>query len=213
MKDFYNYLNEIPTTLEPITKEKWFNKHKWIYDEIAKKINDSHIVDVGCGCGLLGIYLVWSGIVKTADLYDAREPQITYAQDLVNHIGLQDKITIHKKYLYPNDISDSTIIATRFGSLYEFEKFIFKNKLITVRRTSEVEPLFIREQLLPWNINIVQRYDGFKLEILQYSYDDLYATLNEGRWVENLNPKIPQFLKDCNVSFIEKHEIGDDYIV
>jgi hypothetical protein len=215
MTDFFEHLNQIPTTLGPIEKEYWEKQHKWAYDQIASKITDDHIIDLGCGCGLLGIYLVYINKVKTATLYDGREPQITYAQDLVTYLGLQDKIKIYKKFVKPGDIIDSTIVTSRFGSLLEFEKFSLTNRLITLRRTKEVEPYFVRPMQLPWTIEIVKRDDGFELELLTI---DLYGIgmrmLSSERWMEELNPELMQF-SNCIMDRLiikETQTIGNDSI-
>ena len=215
MAYFFSYLNRVPTSLLPITQEYWENQHKWAYDQIASKIVDDHVVDLGCGCGLLGAYLVYTGKVKTADLYDGREPQITYAQDLVNHLGLQDKIKVYNKFASPEDIQKSTIVSTRFGSLTEFEKFFITNKLITLRRTKEVEPYLTRPMTLPWEIEIVQRNDGFELELLSIDFfKGLKNAIMGERWMEDINPafknKVEKIVNDLNLEEISG--IGHDYI-
>jgi hypothetical protein len=215
MTDFFDHLNQIPTVLLPIEREYWKKQHQWPYEQIASKITDDHIVDLGCGCGLLGIYLVYSGKVKTADLYDGRDLQTTYAQDLVNHLGLQDQIKIHKQILNPGDIVFSTIVTTRFGSLTNFEKFSVTNKLITLRRTKEVEPYLIRPMTLPWEIEIVTREDGFELELL---YLDIYPKFMEAvedeRWMEELNPNLEKYAECVKDKPFAKqhHKIGYDGI-
>ena len=215
MNDLFYHLNKIPTVLLPITQEYWENQHKWPYDQIASKIVDNHVVDLGCGCGLLGIYLVYTGKVETAELYDEREPQITYAQDLVNHLGLQDKIKVYKQFASPKDIQKSTVVSARFGSLTEFEKFCVTNKLITLRRTKEVEPYLIRPISLPWNIEVVKRHDGFELELLTIDFVDRFKTIISGeRWMEDINPLFDDLVKimvsDLNLE--EVSGIGDDYL-
>ena len=192
--NFFEALNQIETTLSPITARYWESKHKWIYDEIGKRLNDKHIVDLGCGCGLCGIYLVYSGYVETAELYDGRTEQIEYAKNLINLLGLNNKITVHHKYAKPTDIRNKTVIAIRFGSLQNFERFIMFNKLITVRRTSEVEPLFIRKQNLPWNISIIEN-NGFQLEYLEYNFKNILKIMTKERWMEELNPFAEEILK------------------
>jgi hypothetical protein len=185
-----------------------------VYDQIALKITDDHIVDIGCGCGLLATYLIYTGKVKTADLYDPRDPQITYAQDLVIHLGLQDKIKIHRKYAVPQDVKNSTVIATRLGSLIDFEKFCITNKLITVRRTKEVEPYMIRPMTLPWNIEIIKRDDGFELELLTIDVFNQFVKVIEGeRWMETINPFIEELGKAVDHAEIEEvMAIGGDTI-
>jgi len=209
MKSLFDHLNLIPTSLAPITEEYWNDSHKWAYDQIASKINSDHVVDVGCGCGLLGIYLVYTGKVKTADLYDPREPQITYAEDLVKHLGLQDKIKIYKEYAQPKNIQNSTVISTRFGSLPKFEQFFITNRLITLRRTKEVEPYFLRPINLPWTIEIVKRHDGFELELLVIDFSESVQTIikNE-RWVEDINPTLKPFIDLLDIKEIPG--IGQD---
>jgi len=215
MTDFFDHLNQIPTELLPIEKEFWEKQHKWPYDQIASKITDDHIVDLGSGCGLLGIYLVYSGKVKTADLYDGRDLQTTYAQDLVNYLGLQDQVKIHKQFLKPGDIIFSTMVCTRLGSLTDFERFSITNKLITLRRTKEVEPYLIRPMTLPWDIEIVKRDDGFELELLYLDIYPKFMKAMEGeRWMEELNPSLEKYaecVKD-NAFAKQYHEIGYDGI-
>jgi hypothetical protein len=216
MNDFFYHLNKIPTVLLPITQEYWEDQHKWAYDQIASKIVDDHVVDLGCGCGLLGIYLVYTGKVKTVELYDGREPQITYAQDLVNHLGLQDKIKVYKKFAGPRDIQESTIVCARFGSLTELEKFCLTNKLITLRRTKEVEPYLTRPISLPWNIEVVKRHDGFELELLTIDFiDGLKTAILGERWMEDINPLFKDMVKimanDLNLE--EVSSIGNDFLI
>ena len=215
MNNFFDYLNRVPTSLLPISQEYWESQHKWAYDQIASKIVDDHVVDLGCGCGLLGAYLVYTGKVKTAELYDGREPQITYAQDLVNHLGLQDKIKVYKKFAGPKDIQKSTVVSTKFGSLTEFEKFFIPNKLITLRRTKEVEPYLTRPMTLPWEIEIVQRNDGFELELLTIDFfKGFQNAVMEERWMEDINPvfkpNIEKIINDLNLE--EVSSIGNDYL-
>jgi len=192
--NFFDALNKVETSLDPITQDYWESMHKWIYDEIGQRLQDKHIVDLGCGCGLCGIYLVYSGYAETAELYDGRKEQTDYAQKLINLLGLSDKITVHNKYAKPVDIRNKTVIAIRFGSLENFEKFIMFNKLITVRRTKEVEPLFIRKQNLPWNVSIIEN-NGFELELMDYDFKDILNIMSKERWMEDLNPMAVELLK------------------
>lgn len=209
----FKHLNEIDTTLMPITQGYWEEMHEWIYAEIGKKLTDNHVVDIGCGCGLLGIYLVYNEYVDTAELYDPREPQITYAEKLVEYLDLTHRITIHREIARPERLIDKTIVSTRFGDLEEFEKFIFKNKLITVRRTAEVEPLFVRKQNLPWKVTEISNGD-FELELLECDFDYIKEMINRERWVESLSDFVLDFLDKPYVldSMTEVSYIGGDKI-
>lgn len=207
--NFFEALNQVETSLEPITAEYWEFRHKWIYDEIGNRLTDKHIIDLGCGCGLCGIYLVYNGYVETAELYDGRIEQIEYAKKLINLLGLNDKITVHNRYAKPTDIKHKTIIAIRFGNLENFEKFIMFNKLITIRRTKEVEPLFIRKQNLPWNISIIEN-NGFQLEYLEYDFKNILQIVSKERWMEELSPLAVELLRMIEPEV--KASIGNDIL-
>ena len=213
-RDFFEYLNEIPTSLVPIERDFWEKQHKWPYDQIASKIETDHIVDIGCGCGLMGAYLVYTGKVKTVEMYDDREPMITYAHDLVNYLNLQDKITIHKTRAHPLIVKNSTVISTRLGSLTQFEKFFISNRLITVRRTIEVEPCFSRPISLPWDIEIITRDDGFQLELLTIDFIEgskkILDIINGERWMETVNPVILELIRNYGAE--ELHGIWGDHL-
>jgi hypothetical protein len=213
MTDFFEHLNKIPTTLAPIEEDYWEKGHKWPYDQIAKKINTAHIVDIGSGCGLMGAYLVYTGIIASADLYEDREPQVNYARDLVNYLNLQDKITVHKTRAHPSFIKNSTVISTRLGSLTQFEKFFISNRLITLRRTAEVEPYFSRPISLPWEIEIVTRDDGFQLELMAIDFIEggmkILDIIKGERWMETVNPVISELIRDYGAE--EVQGIGCDH--
>jgi hypothetical protein len=192
--NFFEALNKVDTSLDPISLDYWESMHKWIYDEIGKQLTDDHIVDLGCGCGLCGIYLVYKGYVKTAELHDGRQEQTDYARKLIDILNLNDKITVTTQYAHPTQFKNKTIIAIRFGSLENFEKFIMYNKLITVRRTKEVEPLFIRNQNLPWNISLIEK-ENFQLELMTYDFNEVLKIMSKERWMEDLNPLAIELLK------------------
>jgi hypothetical protein len=163
----YNYLNTIETTLLPIEPIEWEQQHEWPYTEIGKRITTDHVLDVGSGCGLLGIFLVYYNYCKTVTLYEVEDSRLLYARALVDLLNLNDKVTIHDVMYTGNEqLTNTTISSTRFGSLIEFEKLIGNNKAITLRRTAEVEPLFTREGSKIWHGEIIQRLDGFELEVL-----------------------------------------------
>jgi hypothetical protein len=163
----YNILNTIQTTLLPIEPIEWEQQHEWPYTEIGKRITTDHVLDVGSGCGLLGIFLVYYNYCKTVTLYEVDDCRLLYARDLVNLLNLNDKITIHDAMYTGNEqLANTTISSTRFGSLNEFENLIGSNKAITLRRTAEVEPLFNRFSTRVWKGEIIQRSDGFELEVL-----------------------------------------------
>lgn len=161
----FQYLNSIKTNLLPIDEYVWKNWHAWPYQEIGKEIRTDIVLDAGCGCGLLGTFLVYHGFCGYAILVDNREPQITFAKDLIETLGLQDRIKIVKNRLSKVPL-DMTLVSTRFGSLIEFEKIVGDGRAVTLRRTSECEPFFKRESTLNWNKKIVRRLDGFELELL-----------------------------------------------
>ena len=163
----YNILNTIQTTLLPIEQIEWDQQHEWPYTEIGKLITTDHVIDINSGCGLLGIFLVYYNYCKTATLYEVDDCKRLYARDLVNLLNLNDKITIcDEMYTGNEQLTNTTISSTRFGSLIEFENLIGNNKAITLRRTAEVEPLFSRDGQKVWNGKIIQRSDGFELEVL-----------------------------------------------
>lgn len=207
--NFFDAINKVETNLAPISKDYWENMHKWIYDEIGSRLDADSIVDLGCGCGLCGIYLVYKGYVKNAELYDGRKEQTDYAKNLITLLNLEDKIKVYNQYAKPTDIKNKTVIGIRFGSLENFEKFIMYNKLITVRRTKEVEPLFIRKQNLPWEINIIEN-NGFELELLQYDFDQVLKIMEKERWMEDLNPLAIELLKQFELDTVSS--IGNDTI-
>lgn len=206
----FEYLNRVETSLLPITKEYWEKMHVWPYECIASKIKDDSVVDVGSGCGLLGIYLVYRGYVKTATLFDVRKKQVDYAKKLVKLMQLEDRVEVREKY-YQNDFVDRTIVTTRFGSLLEFEKFYYRNRLITLRRGKDCEPFFKREMTLPWEIDIVTRSDQFSMELLTFDYEKALTNVvvNE-RWMESLTDETVAFVKTLNMKMVE--HIGGDFL-
>lgn len=189
-------LNSITTDLKPITQTYWEDMHVWPYEQIASRLKEDHIVDVGAGCGLLSIYLVHNNYVKTAEMWDGRSTQIEYAQELVKALDLQDRIKVNKEYAYPDYFRNKTILAIRYGSLLEFEKYHYTNRLITLRRTNEVDLYFNRESTLPWSKEIITRRDGFELEYLEFDYHKtLKIVLNGERWMETIKPELLLKLK------------------
>ena len=208
--EFFDYLNKIETNLLPIEFDYWDKFHRWPADEISNLLNESHIVDVGSGCGLLSCYLVWNGVVGSADLYDPREEQSVYAEKLAYALGISDKIKVHKYHVLRKNIQDSTVVSLRLGSLQALEDFIYKNRLITCRRTSEVEPVFERNQRLPWNIKEIQYKDGFKLELMEYSYDQLTQLVSGERWMEDLSPFAQELIHAFDIKVVNK--IGGDFV-
>jgi hypothetical protein len=210
--DFFDYLNTVETDLLPIEFEYWDKFHRWPADQIGNLIEDDHVVDIGSGCGLLSCYLIWKGVIKSADLYDPREVQSDYAIKLAKALGISDKVNVHKVHVLRKNILNSTIVSLRLGSLKVLEEFIYTNKLITCRRTSEVEPIFVREQNLPWNIKEIEYKDGFKLELMQYDYDQLTTLISGERWMEDLSPFIKEIIDAFDLGSKVVNKIGGDFI-
>jgi hypothetical protein len=210
MREFFDHLNKVETDLLPIDFEYWDKFHRWPAEEIGKVLDDKHIVDLGSGCGLLSCYLVWNGTVESATLYEPRFHQAKYSERLADLLGISDKIKVNKFQGTRKIINNSTIVSHRLGSLQVLEEFIYTNKLITCRRTSEVEPIFIRDMNLPWNIKEIEYKDGFKLELLQYSHDDLVKLVSGERWMEDISPFILEIIHSFDLTPVNK--IGGDFI-
>lgn len=208
--EFFDYLNSIDTELIPIEYDYWDKFHRWPADEIAKLLDGEHITDIGSGCGLLSCYLVWKGAASSADLYDPRPLQSDYAEKLASSLGLKNKITVHRTHLLRKNLQDATVVSLRLGSLQALEEFIYKNRLITCRRTSEVEPVFERSQRLPWNIKEIQYKDGFKLELMEYSYDQLVKLVSGERWMEDISPFMQEIIHAFDIKVVNK--IGGDFV-
>lgn len=202
-------LNSVETDLRPISQQYWEDMHVWPYENIGRKLKTDHVIDLGAGCGLLGIYLVYHNYVKTCELWDARVRQITYAENLVKKLGLEDKIQVHKEYARFDQFKDQTIVSTRFGSLLEFEKFYYRNQLITLRRTNEVDLIFDRPSTLPWKKEIITRKDGFQLELLEFDYHEIEKLIIGERWMEQPREEFNRIIKDLDLKYVEG--IGGDY--
>jgi hypothetical protein len=163
----YNYLNTIQTTLLPIEEYDWQQQHEWVYHEIGKRIKTDNVIDIGGDCGLLGAFLIYYNYCKHVDIYDYRETQTTYARALVETMGLTDRINVFTQYYTESPkLRNTTLVATRAMSLLEFETLVGNNTALTLRRTDEVEPYFIRESTKVWKGEIIRRSDGFELEVL-----------------------------------------------
>jgi len=163
----YNYLNTIQTPLEPIEKYRWQQMHEWPYSEMGKRLKTDSIIDIRCGCGLLGVFLVYYNYCKTATLFDTRGDKLDYARALVNVLNLDNRIQIDPMPYQPvKKLIGTTLMSDRLLSLPEFEKVIGDNRAMTIRRTAEVEPYFIRDSIKVWKGEIVKRSDGFELEVL-----------------------------------------------
>ena len=163
----YNYLNTIQTPLKPIEKYHWQQMFEWPYSEMGKRLKTDSIIDIRSGCGLLGVFLVYYNYCKTATLFDTRGDKLDYARALVDTLQLNDRIQIDPMPYQPvKKLSGTTLMTTRLLSLPEFEKVIGNNQAMTVRRTEEVEPYFIRDSIKVWHGEIIKRPDGFELEVL-----------------------------------------------
>ena len=207
-----NVLNSIKTPLHPISQSFLENMHWWPYSEIAKRLTDRHIIDLGGGCGLLSVYLAYHNHIDTSEIWDTRETQLNYAQDLINTLGLQNRITIKRQFATPSELQNKTIIAIRFGDLLQFEKFYFNNRLITLRRTKEVELFADRNESLPWKKEIITRQDGFELEYLEFDYfKTIEYVIGDGeRWMETFKPEVVDFINKLNL--VEVSGIGGDWV-
>ena len=202
---FFDALNSIDTKLGSISKEYWEQYHKWPADEILKVIDDDYIVDLGSGCGLFGLYALYTKQVDFVELWEGDFEKMSYARQLAYKLGIQDNVKSLMQYAEPSDIVNKTVVSIRMGSMQNFERFFIHNKLITLRRTEEVEPYFIRRTHLPWDIKVVTRDDGFKLELLQHDFKKFTNVLEGERWMEDLNPLLASFGKDK-----EQRNIGQD---
>ena len=163
----YEYLNTIQTPLMPIERFHWQQMYEWPYSEIGKRIKTRSIIDVKGGCGLLGTFLVYYNYCETATLYDTHGDKLDYARALVDSLGLNNRIQIDPTPYQPvKKLSETMLVSTRSLSLPDFEDVIGNNRAITLRRTDEVEPYFIRDSKKVWNGEIIKRSDGFELEVL-----------------------------------------------
>ncbi len=55
----FDAMCEMVSDLLPISKFEFDQWHKWPYSQIASELNPTDtVIDVGAGCGLLGIYLL-----------------------------------------------------------------------------------------------------------------------------------------------------------
>ncbi len=217
MKDFFEHLNEIEDTnllnLLPIEKDYWERQHKWIYDEIGKRLTDKHIVDLGSGCGLMSLYLLYNNIIDTAELWDHREEQAEYSIKLRDKLKLNDRAKIHKLTATPDLIgTNKTIVSIRLGSLSQFESFGIKNKLITVTRIKETHPYLILNKTLPWTEELIS-YNNFSLNLLQFDFEEsmkkFIEILMDERFMESINPLFLKFIHE-NLNVVVKHQIGHD---
>ena len=163
----YNYLNTIQTTLLPIEKYDWEQLHEWVYHEIGKRIKTDNVIDIGGSCGLLGVFLVYYNYCKHVDIYDPRVTQTDYARALVDTMGLTDRINVFTQtYATSAKLRNTTLVSIRSLVLTEFETIVGNNTALTLRRTEEVEPYFIRNSTKVWKGEIIKRPDGFELEVL-----------------------------------------------
>lgn len=173
--EIYEAMSEVKSSLTPISEYEWLQWHAWPYAQIANEIDPGteSVCDIGAGCGLLGIYLVYHGVCNHAVLYDGRTLQLEYARALAEKLGILDQITIANEWYVPGVIKNQTLVAARFCSLLAFEKFYQHNKLVTLGRTADCEPIFVRRSTLDWNVKVVTREDGFQMEVMTHDHRDL----------------------------------------
>jgi len=204
---FFDYLNKVETTLKPIEKDYWLNYHKWPADEILNVITEDHLVDLGSGCGLFGLYALYTNKVNSVTLVEGDKLKMDYARKLANELGIASRVTFIEEFAEPGhpDIMGQTVVSIRMGNLVNFERFFIHNRLITLRRTAEVEPYFIRRQNLPWKQSLIKRDDGFELELLEHDFTWLEDVLTKERWMEDLNPVLLELTK-----VKETQNIGND---
>lgn len=165
----FNAMCDINSDLSPISKYEFDQWHKWPYKQIANELIDTSIViDVGAGCGLLGIYLLYEKVCDRVIMFDCRSKQLEYAKELAVRLGVYKNLKIINNLYSQNTATGQVLVSSRFGSLIEFEKFHKGNKLITLRRTSDCEPFYKRNSSLNWKIKTVKREDGFELELLTH---------------------------------------------
>lgn len=151
----------------PIEKYHWQQMHEWPYTEIGKRLTTESVIDIKGGCGLLGIFLVYYNYCKNATLCGMHGDKLDYARALVDSLSLNHRVQIDTSPYQPvKKHLRTTLVSTRLLSLIEFEDVIGNNQAITLRRTDEVEPYFIRDSKKIWKGEIIKRSDGFELEVL-----------------------------------------------
>lgn len=203
---FFEAIQRVETTLGPISQDYWEKFHQWPADEILTVINEDHVVDLGSGCGLFGIYAVYTNQIGSVELWEGDSEKMAFARGLAAELGVTGSVTFNERFAEPEDIVGKTVVSLRMGSMTNFERFFVYNRLVTLRRTSEVEPYFIRRTHLPWDISIVKRADGFELELMQHDFKKFLDVLEGERWMEDLAPLLSSIKKDEN----DERTIGQD---
>ena len=203
---FFEAIGMIETNLGPIDIEYWKKYHKWPADEILNVIDDDHVVDLGSGCGLFGLYAVYQNKIGSVELWEGDSEKMEYARSLATVLGIRKQVTFNQRFANPSDIVNKTVVSIRMGSMTNFERFFIHNRLITLRRTAEVEPYFVRRTFLPWDKQIIRRDDGFELELLQHDFKKFEAILEGERWMEDLNPLLASYRQNEK----EERNIGQD---
>lgn len=203
---FFEAIEKVETSLGPITKDYWEKFHKWPADEILKVIDEDHVVDLGSGCGLFGLYAVYTNKIGSVELWEGDAEKMDFACKLADQLGISNRVKTTMRFAQPPDIVGKTVVSLRMGSMTNFERFFIHNRLITLRRTEEVEPYFVRKTFLPWKATVVRRDDGFELELLEHNFKWFEQVLEGERWMEDLNPLLASYSQNEK----EERNIGQD---
>lgn len=151
--------------LKPMDYYVWQLAIEWTTSVIAENVYDDHVIDIGSGCGFLGIALVHRNICRTAALYEPRKPQSEFSFELAKKLGISDRVSVHQEYW--NNNTDDACVSARLGSLNHLEGITkTARRVVTLQRTEECEPYFKLSDSPNWQKRRIQRFDGLEMDLL-----------------------------------------------
>lgn len=163
MNEIYQVASSIDI-VRPMSYYDWKQWHEWPYQQISNHIitKQETIVDVGAGCGFLGMYLLLSGKCDRIIAYDTRKEMRVFMKKFFSDMGYSDKIDIREQFYNSDGVM---AVSTRLG----FSNLLLNNNgpTITLARTYECMPLFDWVSTPDnWFEKVVERDDGFQLRVL-----------------------------------------------